>query len=177
MACPPSKKSTPISLTRFREGTPNNSLQPFLLPLLLRLLLPLSSPQCRVFPVALLLLRGTHDLPGSAVAVLLLLLRLRPFDVSDPASLGVGPSSSPSRGSHGRGRTDEMERQTKQRWETRGTSHGLKGGDGTENRLQVPIIVAGRPHHLGAVLTTRMAATEAKKATEAMMPTKFLGCH
>ena len=38
MACPPSKKSTPISLTRFREGTPNNSLQPFLLPLRLRLL-------------------------------------------------------------------------------------------------------------------------------------------
>ena len=61
---------------------------------------------------------------------------------------------------------DEMERQTKQRWETRGTSHGLKGGDGTENRLQVPIIAAGRTHHLGAVLTTRMPATKAKTATD-----------
>ena len=55
-----------------------------------------------------------------------------------------------------------MERQTKQRWETRGTSHGLKGGDGTENRLQVPIIVAGQAASFGGVSHDSNAGNEGK---------------
>ena len=73
----PEQKRASRSLMRFREGTPNNSLHPFLFLLLFFFFSPL---QCRVFPVALLLLRTTY-LAGRAG---FLLLRLRPFDVSDP---------------------------------------------------------------------------------------------
>ena len=137
---------------RFREGTPNNSLS----------VSPSSSP---LFNVGYFLLPSYDYVlptwlagPASSSSVFARLTCLT------PSSLGVAAARRPFERA-GVARMDEMERQTKQRWESRGTSHGLKGGDG-----------GGKSHsggdncmwrHFGAVLT--MATT--------MMPTKFLGCH
>ena len=83
---------------RFREGTPNNSLS-----------VSPSSSSSPLFNVGYFLLPSYYYvLPGWLAGWRPGLLRLRPFDVSDPASLGVAPSNERARAGVGRsvGRTD-----------------------------------------------------------------------
>ena len=128
---------------RFREGTPNNSLS-----------VSPSSSSSPLFNVGYFLLPSYYYvLPGWLAgglgsSVFARLTCLTPRRLGSPLR-----ASERGRGSVGRSvaRMGEIERQTKQRWESRGTSHGLKGGDEVENRIQVAIIVAAAAwlHHLG----------------------------